>query len=131
MAKTIKPEQLDDAIKQHLQLYSNDVRKKVYAAGRRAMDRIVQITRDTAPRGSRKNRKFYKSIASTEKAGVAEYRFIWYVKEPNHRLTHLLVNGHDKPNGGRVEGNPFLQNALDKVLPEYEQEIEEAVKNDR
>lgn len=131
MAKTIKPDQLSAVLSQNLELYSKDVQEKVDAAGRRAMERIVQITKDTAPRGSRKSRKFYQSITSKEEVGPRGNRFLWYVKAPNHRLTHLLVKGHDKPNGGRVDGNPFLHNALDKVLPEYEQEVEEAVKSDR
>ena len=131
MAKTIKPDQLTAAISQNLELYSKDVQEKVDAAGRRAIKRIVQITRDTAPIGNRKGGNFVTSIASKEIKTPRGNRFMWYVKAPNHRLTHLLVHGHDKVNGGRVKGNPFLHNALDKVLPEYEQEVEEAVKNDR
>ena len=45
-----------------------------------------------------------------------------------HRLTHLLVHGHATRNGGRTKANPFLKNALDAVLPEYERAVEEAVK---
>lgn len=131
MAKTIKLDQLSAVLSQNLELYSKDVQEKVDAAGRRAMERIVQITKDTAPKGSRKSRKFYQSIASKEDEGPRGHKFIWYVKAPNHRLTHLLVHGHAKVNGGRVAGNPFLHNALKQVLPEYEQEVEEAVKNDR
>lgn len=131
MAKTIKPDQFAAAISQNLELYSKDVQEKVDAAGRRAMKRIVQITKDTAPIGNRKGGNFVTSIASKETKAPRGNRFVWYVKAPNHRLTHLLVHGHEKVNGGRVAGNPFLQNALDKVLPEYEQEVEEAVKNDR
>ena len=55
-------------------------------------------------------------------------RYIWYVKAPDHRLTHLLVHGHATRNGGRTKANPFLKNALDDVLPEYERAVEEAVK---
>jgi hypothetical protein len=57
-------------------------------------------------------------------------RFIWHVKAPDYRLTHLLVKGHATKDGGRTKANPFLQNALDQVLPEYEKEVEEAVKSD-
>jgi hypothetical protein len=31
-------------------------------------------------------------------------------------------------NGGRVPGDPFLKNALDEVLPDYEKDVEEALK---
>ena len=56
-------------------------------------------------------------------------RATWYVKAPHYRLTHLLVHGHAKKDGGRVQGDPFLQNALDEVLPEYERAVEEGLKN--
>ena len=55
--------------------------------------------------------------------------YIWYVRAPAHRLTHLLVHGHATKDGGRTKGDPFLKNALDEVLPEYEQRVEEAIKN--
>ena len=55
-------------------------------------------------------------------------RHIWYVKAPDHRLTHLLVHGHATRNGGRTKPDPFLHNALADVLPEYEKAVEEAVK---
>ena len=53
---------------------------------------------------------------------------MWYVKAPDHRLTHLLVRGHATKDGGRTKADPFLENALDVVLPEYEQNAREAVK---
>jgi hypothetical protein len=131
MAKTVKPDELAAVITQNLELYRKDVQQRVDDAGRRAMKRIVQITRDTAPIGSRKGGNFVTSIASKEIKTPRGNQFMWYVKAPNYRLTHLLVHGHDKVNGGRVKGNPFLHNALERVLPEYEQEVKEAVKNDR
>ena len=55
-------------------------------------------------------------------------KFIWYVRPPDHRVTHLLVKGHATRNGGRTKADPFLRNALDQVLPEYEKAVEESLK---
>ena len=52
------------------------------------------------------------------------------MKAPCHRLTHLLVHGHETRDGGRTRPDPFLKNALDRVLPEYERDVEEAIKGD-
>lgn len=42
----------------------------------------------------------------------------WFVKPPDHRLTHLIVHGHKKfafgrPVAGRTAGNPFLHEAVE------------------
>ena len=126
---TIKPEDLGAAIERELTIYSQSIREGVDDCGRRAMKKLVKRTRETAPLGDRRGGNYAASITSKEEKDARGSRFIWYVKPPNHRLTHLLVKGHATKNGGRTKPNPFLQNALDEVLPEYEQEIEEVLKN--
>lgn len=127
MSKGIKPEQLGDALSDLLGTYNDEVTEKVNDAGRKAGKKLVKLTKATAPVGYRG--AFKKSIALKETdAGHRMKKFIWYVKPPNHRLTHLLVKGHATKDGGRTKADPFLANALDQVLPEYEKEVEEAVK---
>ena len=126
MGKTIKPTDLGDAIKAELTIYHEDVVEKVNAAGSSAIKELVKRTKAGAPvdKGD-----FKKSIASKEvTAGNGMKSFVLFARPPLHRIFHLLVHGHAKQNGGRVPGNPFLQNACDQVLPEYEREIEEALK---
>lgn len=129
MAKSIKPSDLGDAIAEQLKLYSEEKVEEVNAAGERAVKKLVSLTKKTAPKRSGAYRK---SITYAEKANSAtgDKEFTWGAKAPHHRLTHLLVNGYAKRNGGRVDGDPFLENALDTVLPEYEKEVEEALNND-
>lgn len=129
MAKTIKIEDLGDAIAQELTLYSEGVQERVNAAGREAMADLVKRTKATAPVGARGSfRKHITSSEKHEKRGAVTH--VWHVKAPDHRLTHLLVHGHATRNGGRTKADPFLENALTAVLPAYEQAVEEAVKND-
>jgi hypothetical protein len=128
MANGIKPEDLGAAIEKQLTLYHEGVTEKVTAAGRKSIKKLVKVTQETAPIGNRRGGNFATSITSKEIKTARGSKFIWYVKAPNHRLTHLLVHGHAKRGGGRVKGNPFLHNALNEVLPEYEKEIEEALK---
>ena len=130
MAKSVRPEDLAKTIGRELTIYAEDVQKKVDAVGRKAVKKLVRVTQETAPLGKRRGENYATSISSMEikdkhKRGST---FVWYVKPPNHRLTHLLVHGHPTPNGGWAESDPFLENALDEVLPEYEKEVEEAVK---
>lgn len=116
------------ALGKELEAYHRGVTEGVNNAGRKAVEELVRKTKATAPK---KNGRFRKNISFKEEpTGTGGGRkFIWYVKAPLHRLTHLLVHGHAKKGGGRVDGDPFLHNALDQVLPDYENEVEEALKN--
>ena len=127
MSKAIKPGDLGAAIAEELTIYHEDVTNAVDAAGESAIKKLAKLTKASAPVGARGD--FKKSIASKLlKKSNRGNTFVWYVKAPNHRLTHLLVHGHATATGGRTKGDPFLKNALDEVLPEYEKEVEEALK---
>jgi hypothetical protein len=127
MAKSIKPGDLGAAIGQKLTIYHAEVTEKLDAAGRKAMKKLVKTTQETAPLGMRRGGNFAASITSKEIKGIRGSTYIWYVKSPNHRLTHLLVHGHATKDGGRTKANPFLKNALDTVLPEFEEAVKEAI----
>ena len=126
--RSIDPSDLGVYIAESLTFYHRDVIEKVNAAGEEAAKALVRKTKATAPKRSG---AFRKAITYTEKYnGLSDFydkKFIWGAKTPHHRLTHLLVKGHAKATGGRVEGDPFLKNALDEVLPDYEQKIKEAL----
>lgn len=127
MAKRIKPSGLADAISQELTIYHSDVVEKLDQAGETAVKKLVKLTKATAPTGARGS--FKRNIASKrlEKTDRGS-KHVWYVRPPDHRLTHLLVHGHATKDGGRTKADPFLKNALDVVLPEYENAVEEAIK---
>lgn len=127
MAKGILPGNLADAIAEELTVYHANVVEKLDAAGDAAVKKLVKMTKATAPQGERGS--FKRSIAGKcLKRSKRGSTYVWYVKPPDHRLTHLLVHGHAKKNGGRTKANPFLKNALDVVLAEYEKAAEEAIK---
>lgn len=127
MAKRIKPGDLGAAIGQELTTYHTEIVEKLDAAGDSAIKKLVKLTKATAPKGERGS--FKRSIASKRlKKDKRGSTYVWYVKPPDHRLTHLLVHGHATKDGGRTKANPFLKNALDVVLPEYEEAVKEAIK---
>lgn len=129
MSKKIKPTDLGAALSEELTVYHKGVIERVNECGREAIQKLVKLTKAKAPKGIRGSYK--RNITSQEaEAGNGMKSFTWYVKAPDHRLTHLLVHGHATKDGGRTKSDPFLANALDQVLPDYEKDIEEAVKND-
>lgn len=125
---SIKVTDLGAAITQELTLYHQDVTEQVDRISDESVKKLAKLTRSTAPVGERG--EFRKSIASKRLAkSLNGSTYVWYVRAPNYRLTHLLVHGHATKDGGRTRANPFLQNALDQVLPEYEAAIERTLKN--
>lgn len=126
MSKAVKPEDLGKAIQAELKLYSERVVQRANEAGRTSANKLKKLTKATAPVASG---SFRKNIAVKEvDAGHGMKKYIWHVKAPDHRLTHLLVHGHATRNGGRTKTDPFLTNALNTVLPEFEKAMEEATK---
>lgn len=130
MAKTtIAPDKLSEAIREQLTLLHEDIVERVDAEGEKSIKKLVKLTKASAPERTGKYRKAitYQKVTADLKACS---KFVWGAKAPHYRLTHLLVHGHQLARGGRAEGDPFLENALDTVLPEYEKNVEEALKND-
>ena len=127
----ISPEQLSNAISEQLELYKKSVELQIDKAGAKAVKNMVRITKDTAPINLKHHGRHYVScIASKrEKSRTGPAVYTWYVKPPCYRLTHLLVNGHVTKNGGRTRKDPFLKNACDKVLPEFENDVIKAVED--
>lgn len=128
MAKgTIDIANLGKAITEELSLYREEIQDQVNEIGEHAAQKLVELTKKSAPKRSGAYRKSITYKVVDKPLGVKS--FVWGAKAPHHRLTHLLVKGHPTPKGNRVPGDPFLENALEIVLPEYEKEVEEAIQN--
>lgn len=125
----VTPGALGDALSEMFTLYHQDVIEAVNAAGEKAIKDLVKKTRASAPK-SPGGGDFAKSLTYKETelpSGDKEYT--WGAAAPQHRITHLLVKGHATVNGGRVDGNSFLTDAMAEVMPEYEKDVEEAIRN--
>ena len=131
--RRVSPDDLADAIQQELSGYLASLQIQMNAAALKAMKRLVQLTKSTAPRGKRGS--FAKSIKMEQqdygRGQVRQRPYFWCVRPPDHRLAHLLVHGHATRDGGRTRADPFLKNALDQVLPDYEREVETLVGDDK
>ena len=125
---TVQVKDLGAAISQTLTLYHKEVNEAIDACSKKAAADLAKKTRATAPKGARGS--FRKNISSKLlKKNRNGSTYVWFVKAPDHRLTHLLVKGHATRDGERTKANPFLQKAWDEVRPDYEKSIEEALRN--
>lgn len=120
---------LSEAINHELTIYSREVTEKIKIEAKNSMKELVKKTKATAPVGNRK--KHYRDNITSRKVREndrgAEYQ--WYVDGPDYRLSHLLEKGHALRNGDRVEGTHFIANASEPILAEFEQKVEEAIRN--
>lgn len=129
MAKrTLTPDTLAKALEQELTTYHEETLDKLRDITRQSMADLVKKTRATAPKETGAFRRHISGDFKGLARGLNNVSAKWYVKAPHYRRTHLLVHGHAKPNGGRVKGDPFLEKALNEVLPAYEEAVKEAVK---
>lgn len=126
---------LGTQMEQVLTIYNEEINEKLRTITTESMKQLVKETKATAPRGRRDR---YRKQITADYQGTRRsarglrgqnVKAIWYVKAPDYRLTHLIVHGHATNNGGRTSANPFLRNAVDKVIPEYEQKVQEALSN--
>lgn len=127
---------LETQMAQVLTIYTEEVNEKLRVITTESMKQLVKETKASAPVGRRKG-QFKKNITADYSGTRRSARGLrgqnvhatWYVKAPDYRLTHLLVNGHATKDGDRTNPDPFLQNAVDHILPEYEQKVQEALSN--
>ena len=125
---------LETQMAQVLTIYSEEVNEKLRVVTTESMRKLVKETKATAPIG-RRHGEYKKKIAADYSGTKRSARGLrgqnvhatWYVKAPEYRLTHLLVNGHATKNGDRTTPDPFLQNAVDHILPEYERKVQEVL----
>lgn len=117
-----------------LAVYKSDIDDSIGDLIEDAAKELVSETKRTAPYAhhgeNAKRRRHYRNGITyiRQDTGRGTPRCIWHVKGPDYRLTHLLVHGHLAKDGSRVNGDSFLQNACDKIFPELEKKIEEAIK---
>ena len=125
----IEIDQIAEAIEEELTIYSDHVIEGVKKTAKQKMRQLVKKTKDTAPVGTRK--KHYKSNIASKKLGetTRQISYLWYVRGDDYRLSHLLENGHQTKDGGRVKGTHFIKKSSDRIIEEYLKEVKEVIEN--
>lgn len=129
MAEMIKSNKFVAAISQVLDDYAVDVQKAVGSAVKKTGKKALKVVREKAPVQSGEYKKNWRATEIQGGVFGSQTSVVIHNKK-DYRLVHLLENGHQKSNGGRVEGIPHVRPAYEeaeRTLPELTaQAIEEA-----
>lgn len=122
---------LNEAISEELTIYSQELTSAIKEEARVHMQELVRQTKATAPVGDR--RKHYRDHIKSKKTKDTDRgsEYVWYVEGSDYRLSHLLENGHATRDGGRTEGTHFIARASEPILRDFEEKVEEAIRNGR
>lgn len=111
-------------LSQTLEDYSEEVREAVGGAVEQAGKKALRVVRAKSPVSKNKSGGRYKKgwRMKKEMGGIYRNRVnVTIFNAKDGPLVHLLEKGHQKVNGGRVEGVPHVQPAYEeaeRVLPE-------------
>ena len=105
MSRTVKIDQLADAVMEGLQEYKDLAVEDLKADVEKAAKTVKSQIESTAPKRTGKYAKSWASKKTKETSDSIEYT----VHSKNrYQLAHLLENGHAKRGGGRVRAIPHI-----------------------
>lgn len=127
MANSIKIGDLEKVIDKELTIYCDEVTEKVKKISDDVMKDLVKNTKKDA---NKRTGTYAKAITSKRTKETKRSREnTWYVKDPEYRKSHLLEKGHATRNGGRTRAFPFISKNEQIAVKDYENKVEEAIKN--
>ena len=117
MAK-INIDQLSMEVMSILEIYQANTIETVEAAVKEVAKKTVKLLNSISPRspGGGDYAKSWASKRDNKGRGKNFMSMVVYSKAPEYRLTHLLEFGWAKAGGGRVDGQPHIQEAESQAL---------------
>ena len=124
MSRTIRIENLDDAVSELLEEYADVTAETLKTAVNNAGNLAKKEIQATAPKQTGQYAKSWKARKTRETS--TNYQVTVY-SSSRYRLAHLLEHGHAKRNGGRVRAFPHIapaeEKAEDQLLSELERRL--------
>ena len=114
---SISVTKLSSEIQKILQKNAGRITDKIKVLSKETTKDLTKDTKKDSPVRTGKHKKHIsnKKVKETSTSVV----YVWHVKDPEYRLTHLIANGHAKRNGGRVEGNFPLADDVEKAETKF------------
>ncbi len=122
--KKVSTAEFEAEVRDILVQYSAEAQAEIKKSIKSIAKDTVHELEENAPRRTGKYAKGFKSKV-TSANGVTKA----IVYNENYRLPHLLEYGHALRNGGRVQGIPHFQPAMENAEKEMEKAVKEAAAN--
>ena len=120
--------QLSPKMQEILNQYAGNVTKKIKVLAEETVIELTKNTKTTSPEktGDYKRHISYEKTRETSTSTI----YTWHVKDPEYRLTHLLVNAHAKRNGGRVGSKFPLAEQVIEAENKFVNGVKEIIENE-
>lgn len=126
---SIKPEELEKALKNYLNTYAEDIEDDVVEC----VDQVTKAAKtelvNVSPRGKgKRDTPYYKGwTIKLQKKGKGKYtKVVW--NRTNYQLTHLLEFGHVTRNGGRTKPIEHIRPVEEKYKVEFVDLLERKIR---
>lgn len=125
MANSIKISSLEKEIQNTLNMYHSDIVEQVKNVTKEVANELGKNTKRDAPK---RTGEYKKSIAIKKTNETSRgITYIWYVKDPEYRLSHLIAKGHKLKNGRQSKKNDFIAKNEKIAIETYEKKVKEVI----
>ena len=129
MSNSIKPEDLQNALKEYLEDYIEDITEGVEEKTDTLTKEAVAELKQESPKGKGTREKPYHKGWTKQKGKENKGKYTVKIhNRTNYQLTHLLEFGHATRNGGRTRAIPHIRPLEEKYKKLYEKEITTVIK---
>lgn len=126
--KKITVDALSEEIQNILQKNAGRITDKVKILAKETATELKKTTKKSSPVLTGEHKKHIDIRKVKENSTSAVY--VWHVKSPEYRLTHLIAKGHAKRGGGRVKGNFPLDENVEKANKKFVKGVKEIIKSE-
>ena len=129
MGKSVRTDELAEAIMRELQDYSVEASEKM----KEAVDEVAKETKAVIKRNTRfqdRSGKYRKSFRLKKISETAKSKkIVWRAQPPQHALTHLLEYGHKSKNRKNVQAFPHIEYGDKYVQDELPKRVKEKIES--